>query len=222
MLNNDPSLQLLQIFRGIVSIFIMVWIWKKASAFFKSDKLKNMFWRVRNYLRTLYRISSDHRKFNRIVWKDLNQLHKNANWKYGIFESEKYVETVFEIGPDEFQKYFYMIYDGQFHCRVKVLDNFSPDFASELFILASHFNNLLNNGVVIVNVKSGYVEYHVKTELILHIVYPGELHAQIKRHYNTSKDMFWAFNKLVNENEEPALIIADLLKMNEQKGSNQN
>jgi hypothetical protein len=38
-------------------------------------------------------------------------------------------------------------------------------------------------------------------------------------HYRLAKDMYWAFDKLVLENEAPAIIIADLLKKNEDKES---
>jgi hypothetical protein len=42
------------------------------------------------------------------------------------------------------------------------------------------------------------------------------------RHYNTSKDIYWAFQKLVLENEIPALIIADLLKKNDEEKKDEN
>lgn len=172
------------------------------------------------YLRKIYRITISDKKHEEIVWNDLKKLHQDSKWRFGVFESDKHIETVFEIGEKTGATFYYMVYDGHYHCRVKVLENFSSEITTELFVLAAHFNNLLNSGVVVVNVQSGYVEYHTKNDYIVNIIYPGELHAQLLRHFNTSKDIFWAFNRLVNENEEPTLIIADLMRMNKNNETN--
>jgi hypothetical protein len=176
--------------------------------------MKQILRRLFFYFQKVYRITISYKKYEEIVWSDLKKLHNDANWRYGVFESDKRIEAVFEIGDKIGTTYYYMVYDGQYHCRVKVIENFDPELTTELFILAAHFNNLLNNGVVAVNVQSGFVEYHTKSEYIVNIIYPGELHAQLLNHFNISKDIFWAFNKLVHENEEPTLIIADLMKKN--------
>ena len=175
--------------------------------------MNNIINRMFKFLRKIYRIAISKKHFEDIVWRDLKKLHKDSDWNHGIFESDKHIEAEFEIGENIGATYYYMVYDGFYHCRVKILNNIPIDIASELFILASHFNNLLNTGVVVVNVQSGYVEYHIKNDYIVNVIYPAELHSQLVRHYSTSKDIYWAFNKLVNENEEPSLIIADLMRM---------
>jgi len=48
--------------------------------------------------------------------------------------------------------------------------------------------------------------------LLIPLLYTGELHAQIISHYNISKDIFAGFQRLIEENEAPAIIIADILK----------
>jgi hypothetical protein len=53
--------------------------------------------------------------------------------------------------------------------------------------------------------------------LLIPLLYNGEIHGQLTRHYNTSKDIYSAFQRLVIEQEAPAIIIADLLKENETK-----
>ena len=110
-----------------------------------------------------------------------------------------------------------MIHEGSFHCRVKILEHYPSELTTDLFILAAHFNNLLNNGVVIVNVHNRYVEYHQKRDLLIPLLYTNETYGQLIRHYNTSKDIYSAFQRLVIEQEAPAIIIADLLKKNETK-----
>ena len=67
------------------------------------------------------------------------------------------------------------------------------------------------------NVNGHYVEYHQKRDLLIPLLYNSEIHGQLIRHYKTSKDIYSAFQRLVIEQEAPAIIIADLLKDNDAK-----
>ena len=87
------------------------------------------------------------------------------------YEKEKFIESFFEISNEKGCIFYYMIYEGSFHCRVKILEDYPVDFTTDLFILATHFNNLLNNGVVIVHVNSHYVEYHQKRDMLIPLLY---------------------------------------------------
>lgn len=173
--------------------------------------------RIIFYLQKIYRLALSFEKQEELVWKKLKKLHADAEWTHGIYEKEKYIETIFEISEEQGVVFYYMIYDGSFHCRVKILASYPIDLTTDIFILAAHFNNLLNNGVVSVNVNSRYVEYHHKRDLLIPLLYNGEIHDQLTRHYKTSKEIYSAFQRLVIENEAPAIIIADLLKENEAK-----
>lgn len=110
--------------------------------------------KVKFYLQQIYRLALSFRKQEELVWKELKSLHTNADWRHGIYEKEKFIETVFELGKDQGTSFYYLIYDGSYHCRVKILEDYPTELTTDLFILAAHFNNLLNNGVVIVNVNS--------------------------------------------------------------------
>ena len=168
--------------------------------------------KIKFYLQRIYRLTLNFKKQEELVWEELKKLHADAEWKHGIYERDKYIETGFEISKEQGGIFNYMIYDGCFHCRVKILEDYPTELTSDLFILAAHFNNLLNNGVVIVNVNGHYVEYHQKRDLLIPLLYNSEIHGQLNRHYNTSKDIYSAFQRLVIEQEAPAIIIADLLK----------
>jgi len=100
-----------------------------------------------------------------------------------------------------------------------MFNDFPIELTTEFFILAAHFNNLLNNGVVRVRVSTErrYVDYCDRRDILMPLLYIGELYGQLVRHYQTSKDVFWAFQKLVEENEAPAIIIADLLRKIEEE-----
>ncbi len=184
--------------------------------------MKKYLFKILAYLQRVYRITLSYKKYESIVWNDLKKLHKKSSWRYGVYENDKHIETVFEIAEKTAGTFYYMVYDGQYHCRVKVLENFPPELTTEIFVLAAHFNNLLFNGAVIINVSSSYVEYHTRCDYIVNLIYPGELEALLLRHYNTSKDIYWAFDKLINENEEPSIIIGDLLRMNKKENENKD
>jgi len=171
--------------------------------------------KIKFYLQRIYRLALSFKKQEELVWKELKKLHADADWKHGVYEKEKYIETIFELGKEQGGAFYYMIYDGSFHCRVKILEDYPIELTTDLFILAAHFNNLLNNGVVIVNVQSRYVEYHQKRDLLIPLLYTSETYGQLMRHYNTSNDIYAAFQRLIIEQEAPAIIIADLLKKNE-------
>jgi hypothetical protein len=167
------------------------------------------------YLRRIYRLALSYEKQEEVVWRDLKKLHADSNWKSGTYEKDKYIESIFEIGNEQAGAFHYIIYDSSFHCRVKIIEDYPLELTTDLFILATHFNNVLSNGVVVVNVNSHYVEYHQKRDLLIPLLYSGEIQGQITRHYNTARDIYAAFQRLINENESPAIIIADLLNKNE-------
>jgi hypothetical protein len=171
--------------------------------------------KLKFFLKRFYRLTLSFKNQEEIVWKELKNLHYNTEWKSGIYEKEKYVETIFEISKERGAAFYYIVNDGYFHCRVKILDNFPVELATDLFILAAHFNNLLNHGVVVVNVNGNYIEYHHKREIIVPLLFTDEIYIQLMRHHSTSKDIYGAFQRLVLEQEAPAIIIADLIRQNE-------
>ena len=173
--------------------------------------------KIKLHLRRMYRITRSFEKQEELVWQDMKKLHAGTDWRSGIYEKLRYIETIFTMAESEYATFYYMIYDGRYHCRVKVLENFPEELATDVFILASHMNNVLNNGVVTVNAQDRYVEYHQKRDFIIPLIYTDDIYDQLIRHYKTSKDMHKAFMRLVIEQEAPAIIIADLLKRNEDR-----
>jgi len=178
--------------------------------------------KIKFYLKRIYRLTLSYRKQEILVWKELKKLHSDADWKHGIYEKEKTIETIFELGTEQAGAFFYMVYEGSFHCRVKILIDYPSELTTDLFVLASHFNNLLSNGVVIVNVQNRYVEYHQKRDLLIPLLYTNETFEQLMRHYNTSKDIYSSFQRLMVEKEAPAIIIADLLEENKTKNDEES
>jgi len=168
--------------------------------------------KLKFYLNRIYRLTLSFQKQEELVWNDLKRFHSEAEWQSGVYENDKSIETIFEIGQGKGSAYCYNIYDVCFHSRVKIIEQYPVDLTTDLFILAAHFNNILNWGVVIVNVNENYIEYHQKRDLLIPLLYYGEINNQITNHYEISKDIYSAFKRLTDEQEAPAIIIADLLK----------
>lgn len=164
-----------------------------------------------------YRLHVGVEKHEQLAWKNLKRLHQEAEWKCGVYESEKYIETVFGIADETPGVYRYTIYNGEIHFSVEIGRWFNPNQTTEMFVLASHLNNILNVGTVVVNADSLVLEYRTSKDVIIPVLYEGEMFGQLIRHYEISKDLHWACQKLIQENQEPVLIVADLLKKNREE-----
>ncbi len=147
-----------------------------------------------------------------LVWKDLKKLFSEADWKCGIYENDRIIETRFALGENIPGIFHYLIDDEHYHCWVNVLEDYPVEYTTDIFILAAHFNNLLNKGTVVVDPVDQHVIYQLKTDLLVTLMNNEEVYLRLIRHYETSKKIYSAFQRLVNENEDPPIIIADLLK----------
>jgi len=165
-----------------------------------------------HFLKVAFRISFNYNRQEELVWNDLKEYHKIQEYNSGVFEKEKTIESEFPILEEKFLKFTYFTQNGKLHFTSLILNKYDPDIASEVFILATHFNNILNEGSVIVHPNHLCVQFVLKTSYIANLVYPADKHRYTKMHYDSSIDVFWAFVKLVTEKEDPAIIIADLLR----------
>lgn len=155
-------------------------------------------------------------KWADVVWKELVELHKEAGWQSGYFDHERYVETRFLVDEgDTMKSFYYFVDDQEYRCRVKILDNYPVDCTTDLFILATHFNNLLNFGCVRVNTQAGFVEYCLNVDLQLVYLDKYVMHHAMIKHHDVTRQVYWAFQRLLNSEDDPALIIADVLKLSE-------
>lgn len=156
------------------------------------------------------------------VWNELIKLNKESNWRFGIYESENYVETTFAISEEMQTTYRYLIYEQNLHFDVRVIDSFPIESTTDLFVLASHFNNLLMFGKVVVDVNRGNVLFSYQNEISFYSVFPEKIDNHISCHFHISRDVYWAFQKYLTEREEPVIIIGELLNMQRMRQENSN
>jgi hypothetical protein len=144
----------------------------------------------------------------------MKRFHSVKEWKSGIFENDRMIESWFAIDNKKNLQFNYFLYEGTVNFICKVLEDFPPELTTDIFVLAAHLNNHVGMGIITVFAGERYVVYRQQRELLIPLLYPGDIYQQTIRHYEISIDINAAFNRLVEEQEAPAIIIADLLKNN--------
>lgn len=165
------------------------------------------------YLQRVFRllVKPSNRKF--IVWKDLKSTYLNLGWEHSLDETRKLIEASF-IFLEQYQGIFiYQFEDDQVLYRGLVFEEFPDEMISDLFILATHLNNVLKTGMVTINMRDHFVEFVLKEHIVKPFLFPEDIKATILEHVKIVDDIvFPSFYSLIYEKETPANIIADLLK----------
>lgn len=151
------------------------------------------------------------------IWSKLLNFHESKGLKYGAYETDKYVELIMPIEDNNPRFYFQMIQGNCLYFKVSIIENFPVEVTTDLFILTTHFNNALNFGTLLVNSNNREVIYSLKNELDFYSTFPEKIERDISNHYTVSLDIYWAFNKYLNEREDPAFIFADFMEMIDKK-----
>lgn len=175
-----------------------------------------------NWISRIYRSSLSYSKQRQMVWKDLKMFFVQSEFHHGVYEKDKFIETGFEIDENRSLRFMFYIYEGDLCCCAEIWSNFPAELTTDMFILAMHFNNALNYGKIIINIDDKTVIYSYKKTFLAHLLYRGEIHRQVSSHREITYDLYFAFKKLVEENEEPALIFADFLRMKEKQNEETN
>lgn len=181
---------------------------------------RNIFNDVIERIKKCYRVNLNQEKRKKLLWKDLIKLHKNENWNYTIHDNTWCMESLIQNNKNQINRYFYSIYKDKFYSQVKVIYDFPEDLTTNLFILATHINNILNEGIIHINIENKYIEYSKSENIIVPLIHQQALKNQIILHYSASQKIQWAFEELINRNEEPVLIFAELMILLDQEDVN--
>lgn len=147
-----------------------------------------------------------------IVWKELIKMHIKENWHFGQYDNEKYVRTTFTDEYNNELNFHYQVTEDNLVLRSVIASDFNDDNTNDIMLLSSHLNSLLTFGMVRVNIKYNYVEFIYQGDILTYMLYPGEIHMDIDRHFRITSDCYWAFSHLLNSGDEPVFVIAELLK----------
>ncbi len=171
--------------------------------------------------RIAYHLQQSEAHRENLLWEYLKQYHAEEKFNSGIYESEKRIETDFQITDNFHLRFVYVLNDGRFICNCRILEGFDSELTTDMFVLATHFNNLLRRGKIVVNPDQRAVDYNLESDYITNIVFRENIKHNTLIHYSTTRDAVWAYAKLTQEREEPAIIIADLVRMNKEAENNE-
>jgi len=174
------------------------------------------------FFRRIYRLST-FRKYEDVVWKKLKKFLSKRGYHCGIYEDAKYIAITHLIEENKPVYFYYGISeDGFMYCDAIVLKDFPEELTTDFFIMASHFNNSLPlyRGKVIIDVHSQQVIYRRDLGILYPLVLDDHFSYFVDDHYDIMQDIHWAFDKLVEEQEDPAIVFADLMRMKEEQANN--
>lgn len=165
------------------------------------------------YLQRVFRLLVKPSNRKSIVWKDLKSTYLNLGWEHSLDENRKLIEASF-IFIEQYQGIFiYQFEDDQVLYRGLIFEEFPDDMMSDLFILATHLNNVLTIGMVTINMRDHFVEFVLKEPFVKPFLFPEDIDSTIIEHLRMMDDIiFPSFYRLIYEKESPAIIIADALR----------
>ena len=198
-----------KVLRVVIGVFFLSrYIAKSESKFMK---------KIRQWLKKSRAVNLDAKCQEIRVWKQLKEFLEYKKYRFGAFESEKTCEVQLEIIEDYYKTFYFTINNNELHLRVKIFDEYPIDKATDIFVLASHLNNVLKTGKIKVNVKYKYVEYYIRKNIVLFLLEDNELLETINTHHSTSITLFYSFFRLIENDTPPVEIISDILKANEEE-----
>ena len=183
-------------------------------------KLMNIARYISVYPTRIYRLFSVKQR-PEIVWKELIRLHKEQEWLFGQYDNIKLLRTTFVDENNAALQFDYQIIDDELVFSAVLTSNFSEENINDIMILASHLNNLLKYGVVKVNIENAYVEFIYSGHLLVYMLFSGEIHRDLARHYKIASDCIWAYTHMLSSGDEPVFVIAELMKRYEKANEEQ-
>ena len=164
----------------------------------------------KSFSKRIYFVSIKRTKHKELFWMHLTNLLKSKKWKIDINEKEKYVKTVSLLSEDKQGEFYYKIDEDRFQCSVELISWFPTELSKEISVLATHLNNHFIRGKVIVDLKNQEIIYELNNDMLINLLYPGEIDYNIYLHFSSSRDSYWAFKKLIYENYTSEIIIDEL------------
>lgn len=208
---------------AILKFLISIIMFSITISFFKVIRMQfsKYYYSLTEKIRKIYRLLNV-KKRSKIVWEELIKMHKNENWHFGQFDNEKYIVTTFNLKDEKEQKFRYEVTQNSLKYHTFILDSFDEHKTTDIMVLASHLNSLLNFGKVSVNTKYNCVEFVHSGDLVTYMLFPGEIRSDLRVHYDITLDCFWAFSNLIETDDDPVFVISELLKRKDEEAKTNN
>jgi hypothetical protein len=179
------------------------------------------FSKIKYTWKRFYRIQHVKRR-SEFVWNDLIKYNLEKGWRFGQYETEKRIENTFSVDEANSIVFDYTVTYNHLKFSALILRSFDEEKTNDMLVLASHFNSLLNFGLVQVNIKYNYVAFVYAGDLITYMLYPREIENDCYDHYDLTKDCVWSFNRLMETGEDPVFVFSELLQRNDEKNKDKN
>jgi hypothetical protein len=177
--------------------------------------------KIKYTLKRIYRILNV-KKLSEFVWNDLIKYNLEQGWRFGQFETEKRIENRFNVDKNNLITFNYTVTDHKLEFNAIILKSFDEERTNDILVLASHFNGLINFGLVKVNIKYNYVSFVYSRDLLTYMLYPQEIEKDCFDHYDLTKDCVWSFYRLIETGEDPVFVFSELLQRNDEKNKEDN
>lgn len=206
------------IFIGMVTILPILY------SFLKNSIMKwttPFFTKIKYMWKRFYRILNvkDRSEF---VWKDLIKYNLEKGWRFGQYETEKRIQSTFSVGENNSILFDYTVTDNKLEFSALILKSFEEDKTGDVLVLASHFNNLSNFGVVKVNIRYNFVRYTYSGDLLTYMLYNGEIDTDHISHYELTADCVWSFYRLLDTGDDPVFVFSELLQRKKDQDKAEN
>lgn len=201
----------------LIKIIFFVIIWTLLSIFYKYIKTSFMnkkcgfFYKIKTTIRSIYRLVNSSKTAD-YVWVELTNYYKNSGLKYGQYDYRKQVICDFIFNESRTVKFEFNVETSTLSYSSIILPSFDEERTNAILILASHFNNLLNFGIVKVCLKYNYISFEYSRDVLIYSLYPGEIDFDTRKHFGITKDIIWAFDSLLETGDDPVFIFSELLK----------
>lgn len=184
------------------------------------NKIKQAMIKIKFLINRIYRLINL-RKSSYYVWKDLVKYHKESGWNFGQYDHEMNIRCLFAINDNRSLNFSYTVEKKSLIFSAIILHSFDEERTNDVMVLASHFNSLLNYGVVRVNLYNNYIEYSCSIDLLLFSLFPTKIKSYSDMHYGMTLDCYWAFNNMITSGDDPVFVFSELLR-NKENNNNQD
>jgi hypothetical protein len=160
-------------------------------------------------------------------WKMLKSHLENEGYSFGVFEKARVITLNMEMTENTSLQFDFRLFENHLQLYCHFISYEDPEDAGDVFILAQHFNNVIRyNGMIRVNSEEQICLLHFEVDFRPFLLGLSDIKDLIHRHYSILIDPRNGYIRLLHNREEPALIIADLLRdendeEQEDKGENE-
>jgi hypothetical protein len=154
------------------------------------------------------------------AWEQLKLLLEQEQIQYNEYTDKMACDAGFELVKGrELVPFLYRVIPERdlIEFSALIVENFDENRLHETMLLACHFNELLRNGVVEVRIRPKRVFFRNVLTLKDLILEPDALVDAFYSHMLIAQDIKEGYIKLIEEHEEPVVIIGEMIKKDRER-----